>query len=279
VVSFQNARRLREVAAQVPDEYLLLETDAPYLAPEPHRGRSNEPAYLVHTAQALAELRGVSAEDIARITTLNARRLFALGGLPREGAIAYKIRQSLYLNITNRCTNACSFCVRFRTEYVKGHRLRLREEPSAQALKEAIGEPTRYREVVFCGYGEPTLRLEVLKEVAAWVKHEGGRVRLNTNGHGNLIHGRNILPELRGLVDAVSVSLDAQDAATYERLCRPAYWGAFQAVLDFIREAKKHIPQVEATVVTAPGVDIPKCQALCQSLGVPLRVRRLHVVG
>lgn len=278
-VTFKKARRAREVARAIPDDRLLVETDAPYLTPEPLRGRRNEPAFVVHTAREIAALRGVSPEDVARITTLNASRLFGMGETAREGEIAYRIRDSLYLNLTNRCTSRCSFCVRFRSDYVKGHNLRLTREPSAGELEAAIGDPRAYREVVFCGYGEPLLRLEVVKEVAAWVKKRGGTVRIDTNGHGNLIHGRNILPELAGSVDSVSVSLDAQDAETYDRLCSPDFPGAFGEVLAFIREAKRHIPDVQATVVEAEGVDVEKCRALASELSVPLRVRKLDVVG
>ncbi len=99
----------------------------------------------------------------------------------------------------------------------------LDREPTAEELIREIGDPRRYREIVFCGYGEPLLRLDVVKSVAAWVKQRGVSVRLNTNGQGNLIHQRNILPELNGLIDTVSVSLNAQDAETYERVSRPSF--------------------------------------------------------
>jgi TatD DNase family protein len=278
-VTFRNAKKLSEIAKEIPDDYLLIETDAPYLAPEPVRGKRNEPSYIAHTVRRLAELRGVSEEDIVRITTLNARRLFGIGGLPPEGEIAYRIRDSLYLNITNRCTNRCSFCVRFHSDYVKGHNLRLPEEPTEDELKSAIGDPTRYRETVFCGYGEPLLRLDTVKKIAGWIKEEGGSVRINTNGHGNLIHGRNILPELKGIVDSVSVSLDAHDEESYNRICAPAFKNAFQEVISFIREAKASIPHVQATVVEMEGVDLEKCRKITDELGVTLRVRKLDVVG
>lgn len=278
-VTFGNAKRLKEIVKTIPDDRLLIETDAPYLAPEPMRGGRNEPAYILHTAGEIARLRGVAVEDIARITTLNAKRLFGIGNLPLEGQIAYKIRDSLYLNVTNRCTNQCFFCVRFHSDYVKGHYLRLAEEPSVARIEASIGEPSEHKEVVFCGYGEPLIRLDAVKEVASWVKSKGGRVRINTNGHGNLIHGRNILPELRGVVDALSISLDAHDSETYERLCRPFYRGAFDAVLDFIREAKKHIPDVQLTVVDTEGVDLDACRKLAEGLSVALRVRELDTVG
>ena len=278
-VTFKNAKELAEIAKEIPDDYLLIETDAPYLAPEPMRGKRNEPSCIVHTVRRLAELRGVSEEDIARVTTVNARRLFGIGGLPPKGEIAYRIRDSLYLNITNRCTNRCSFCVRFHSDYVKGHNLRLPEEPTEEELKEAIGDPSQHREIVFCGYGEPLLRLDTVRNIAQWIKEKGGRVRINTNGHGNLIHKRNILSELRGIVDSVSVSLDAQDEETYNRICAPSFGSAFQEVLSFIREAKAYIPHVQATVVEMEGVDVEKCRKIADELGVTLRVRKLDIVG
>jgi len=278
-VTFKNAKKLVEIAKIIPDGYLLIETDAPYLTPEPFRGKRNEPAFVVNTAKKIAELRGITFEDIARITMLNAKRLFKLGALPRKGEIAYKIRDSLYLNITNRCTNKCSFCVRFHGDYVKGHNLRLSDEPTEEELKSAIGEPSLYREVVFCGYGEPLLKLDIVKNLSKWIKEKGGRVRINTNGHGNLIHHRNILPELRGLVDSISISFDAPDEETYNRICSPAFKNAFDEVILFMKEARKYIPDVQATVVEMEGVNVDKCRRITDKLGIKLRVRKLDVVG
>lgn len=278
-VTFQKSFRLREIARTVPDDYLLIETDAPYLAPEPFRGKRNEPAYIQHTARHIAELRGISLDDLARITTLNAKQLFGIGIISEKPAIAYKIRDSLYLNITNRCTNKCSFCVKFHSDYVKGHKLKLDHEPTEEEIMEAIGNPSDYKEVVFCGYGEPLYRLEVVKKIAGWIKEHNGQVRINTNGHANLIHKRNITPELKGIVDRLSVSLDAHDQETYNRICRPVYKNSFNDVIDFIRKAKEAIPEVQATVVEIEGVDIEKCRQITDILGVVLRVRRFNVVG
>jgi TatD DNase family protein len=278
-VTFKNAVKLKDIASAIPDEYILMETDAPYLAPVPVRGKRNEPAFIAHVAEELARLRGVSPEDIARITSLNAKRLFGIGEIRLKGEIAYMIRDSLYLNITNRCTNKCSFCIRFHSDYVKGHNLRLEEEPTTEEIKGAIGEPSLYKEVVFCGYGEPFLRLDAIKDVAFWIKQKGGRVRVNTNGHGNMIHGRNILPELSGLVDELSVSLDTHDADSYERLCSPVFKNAYEGVLDFIREARKYIPDVGVTVIGMEGVDAGAARKVADALGVRLRIRKLDIVG
>jgi TatD DNase family protein len=278
-VTFKNAKGLKEVARKIPDERLLIETDAPYLSPVPYRGMRNEPARVVETAKVLASLRGVGLEDIARITTLNAKMLFGIGEIPGEGEIAYRIRDNLYLNLTNRCSNVCGFCVRFHTDYVKGHNLRLSREPSLEELKTAIGNPLDYREVVFCGYGEPLLRFELLKDLALWIKKRGGRVRVNTNGHGNMIHRRNILPELEGLVDSISISLNAHDDETYRKICRPRVKDAFKGVMEFIREATRYIPEVTVTVVDMEGVDLDACRRIAEDSGVRFRVRRLDSVG
>jgi TatD DNase family protein len=278
-VTFKNAKTLREIAGFIPDEFLLIETDAPYLAPVPMRGKRNEPSFLQHTAQAIAEIRGISLADLARITTLNATRLFKIGSISKQGEVVYKIRDSLYLNITNRCTNKCGFCVKSRTSYVKGHNLRLEKEPTALQIIKAIQDPRAYKEIVFCGIGEPLLRLDIVKKVAAWIKRNGGTVRINTNGQGNLIHGRDIIPELQGIVDSISVSLDAEDAKKYEKICRPSIKGSFEGVLSFIREAAKVIPEVKATVVKIPGVNIEKCRKIAEELGVELRVRDFDMVG
>lgn len=279
-VTFPKADALREVVRQVPIESMLVETDSPYLAPQAFRGRRNEPAFVRFTAEEVAKVKGLSFDDVARITSYNAMQLFGIGEIPKKGKITYPIRNSLYLNITNRCTAACTFCVRYFTDVVKGHALRLQKEPTAKDLIKEIGDPKKHDEVVFCGYGEPLLRLDVVKEVSAAVKKKGGRVRIDTNGHGNLIHNRDILPELKGLVDAVSVSLNAQNEELYMKLSQPKFGpGTYDAVKQFIRDAKNSIPDVTATVVSAPGVDIEACRRIAEELGAKYRVRDYNVVG
>jgi TatD DNase family protein len=78
IVTFKKAEELRSVARDVPSERLLIETDCPYLAPVPYRGKRNEPAYVVEVARCLAELRGIELQEMARLTTANFRRAFRL---------------------------------------------------------------------------------------------------------------------------------------------------------------------------------------------------------
>ncbi len=191
--------------------------------------------------------------------------------------VAYELEGSLYLNVTNRCTAACSFCTRGTSPRIGPYDLRLRKEPTLQELRMAAADAERYREVVFCGYGEPTLRLDVVTALAAELHGRGISLRLNTNGHGNLIHRRNIVPELARSFPSVSVSLNAADAPAYRRLCRPRFGlRSYGAVLDFTRNCRRLIPRVVVTVVDVEGVDIGACRQVAADLGVPLRVRRYY---
>lgn len=271
---------LREVVRGVSIDRMLVETDCPYLAPVPFRGKRNEPAYVRLAAERLAEVKGLSLEDVARITTKNVRDLFGIRLWDQSTKIAYKIRNSLYLNITNRCSNRCSFCAKFDDFTVKGHNLLLDGEPSFEEIMAAVGQPQGIDEVVFCGYGEPLIRLDLVKRVASELKGRGYPIRINTDGQANIVHGRNILPELAGLVDSVSVSLNAPDAAAYGQICNTPFGEAgFEAVCTFIREAQQFIPQVVASAVTVPGIDIDACRRLAESLGAEFRAREYAEVG
>ena len=193
-------------------------------------------------------------------------------------SIEYQIGNSLYLNITNRCTSKCSFCIRYKTKLFNSeNELWLKKEPTAKEIIEAIGDPTKYKEVVFCGYGEPLIRLDVVIEVSKWLKGKGARVRIDTNGHGNLIHKRNIVPELEGLVDSISISLNAQNGKIYNEICRPDFGeNAFDAIIEFAKECKKYIPEVELTVVGIPQIDVKAAKKIADDLGVPFRVRTYY---
>lgn len=273
--------RLPEVARAVPIENIVVETDAPYLAPQSRRGRRNEPAFVAETAAALAVIKGLAGRDIERITTRNACGLFRLPCPQASPEVAYAIRNSLYLNVTNRCSNRCTFCTRETRPLVKGHDLTLRREPTAEDLLSAAGDVSGYDEVVFCGFGEPLLRWEIVREVARELKRRGARVRINTNGQARLLLGRDILPEMAGIVDALSVSLNAPDAETYARICRPeAGAAAYDAVTSFIREARRYVPSVTASVVALPGLDLEACRLLAEGeLGAAFRIRQYNEVG
>ena len=201
-----------------------------------------------------------------------------------QQTIAYRIGDNLYLNITDHCTLRCRFCPKYNgTHQVHQYDLSLRRKPSLPAILQAIadaGEIKQFQEVVFCGYGEPTLRLKELLAVAKHVKSQGARVRLNTDGLANLVHKHNVLPELGQCIDAVSVSMNAQNEAVYEKHCRPSLPGSYQAMLDFLRQAPDHISDVTATAIDGlQGVDIQQCAAIAKGLNIKFRRRVLDVVG
>ncbi|MFN2258167.1 MAG: hypothetical protein ABR516_06790 [Desulfuromonadaceae bacterium] len=176
-------------------------------------------------------MKGLKLADVARITSRNCYDLFGIGTIETTATIAYQIRDSLYLNITNRCTNSCIFCAKFNDFVVKGHELKLDHEPDVDEVLTAIGDPTVYH-------------------------------------------------ELSGLVDAISVSLNAADATTYQNLCQSRFGEqSFAAVTEFLRLAKDHIPDVTATMVTYPGIDIEACEELAKTIGVAFRVREYNEVG
>ncbi len=278
-LTFKNAKNLREVAKALPVERLLLETDAPFLAPQEFRGKRNEPAYLKYLVDEWAKLLGLSKGDIARITTHNADKLFELG-LEETPKIAYEIRDSLYLNITNNCTNTCDFCVRNKTQFVKGHNLKLDREPSADEILKAVGNPKKYSQIVFCGYGEPTTRLDAIKTVAKNLKEQGAKIRIVTNGHGDLINSRPVAKELKGLIDRISVSLNTDTEGAYNKICKPKFGpGTYRRVLDFIKDCTANGIETEVTCLDLSGVDVKKCEKIAKDLGASFRLRKIGIVG
>jgi len=279
-ITYKGSGTQVEAVRRIPLEKLLIETDCPFLAPLPYRGKTNEPAYVPLVAKKIGEIKGVAGEDVGRVTILSALRIFRIPE-EEEVRVSYKIRNSLYLNITNRCTNTCTFCAKRDDYYVKGHYLKLPGEPSVEEVVAEVGDPTEYDEIVFCGFGEPFLRLADVKAIAKALKGKGAKIRINTDGLANLVHGRNVLPELSGLVDALSVSLNAPDAGTYARICPNRYGAAsFPALLDFLREAPRHIPSVVATAVDLPGLDPDAVRRLAESIeGVTFRLRPFAEVG
>lgn len=197
------------------------------------------------------------------------------------GDVAYRgPGGAVYLNITNRCSSSCTFCLREWAEGVYGARLTLAAEPSAGEVIEALtaeldGRPAP--EVVFCGFGEPTMRLDVVLAVTEWLREGGVRSRLNTNGHGGLISPRRTVPACLAAagLNAVAVSLNAADEETYERLCRPALPGAYRATLAFAEDCVRHGIDTTLSVVDHPDADVTACAAIAAALGAAFRVRAL----
>jgi TatD DNase family protein len=271
-VTFKNSGAA-EVLSSIGYDHIMLETDGPYLAPVPHRGKRNEPSFLPLIADAVAKTCHATADDVARTTSHNAKKLFGIGAMDPP-VFVYQLGRSLYINLTNRCNADCIFCDRKGEAVVKGHNLKITREPTPAEVIAQIGDPTRFEEIVFCGYGEPTIRFDAVKEISSAVKEKGGMVRLNTDGHGSIINKRNIAPELEGLVDTVSVSLNSVDPIQYGHLMRLDGIKYHAAMLDFVREAKKHVPSVVLSVVGMSEVDQVRAKGFAENeLGVKYRVR------
>lgn len=195
--------------------------------------------------------------------------------------ITYICGNSLYINLTNRCSNRCAFCVRDKHDNVNGKdNLWLEREPSVEEIKADI--KTRnisdFDMIVFCGFGEPFERFDDCILIAKWIKETFGdiKIRVNTNGQGSLIAGRDITPEMAGAIDIVSISLNTDTAEKYDALCQSDFGKeAYGAVIDFAKRAKEYVGEVIFSVVdhvTSPK-EIENCRKIAKECGVSFRVR------
>jgi len=272
-ITFKKSETLREIVKAVPLENILIETDSPFLSPAPHRGKRNEPSYIGLVAEVIAELHHVRVKDVARTTSYNTLKLFGFGKAP-EKKFTYQIGKSLYINVTNRCNADCIFCTRKEEPVIFGYNLGMgkSEEPPAGIYINEIGDPKKYKEIVFCGYGEPTIRWDVVKQVATWVKENGGKTRMNTNGHGNLINKRDITPELKDTIDMISISLNSVEPKQYAKLMRVDE-SLHAEMLDFARKSKNYT-LVVMSIVGLSEVDTQIARDFVKAeLGVLFRER------
>ncbi len=194
--------------------------------------------------------------------------------------ILYRVHNGIYVNLTNRCSSACTFCLRQTMDHVgESHSLWLEREPTAQEVEAEFEkwDLSQFQEIVFCGFGEPTCALPVLLEVAHWLKqHYALPIRVNTNGQGSLIAGHDIAPELATCVDVVSISLNDPDPQEYQKLVRSKFGDeAFPGMLDF---AKKCVEQDLKVVMTTVDTTIThqaeeECRKICHEIGAAYRIR------
>ncbi len=198
------------------------------------------------------------------------------------GSIVYIYGYSLYINLTNKCTNSCDFCIRNYTDNLgDAENLWLDEEPGAEQVlarirEEIVEKKTPVEEIIFCGYGEPTERLEVLLEVARGVRAFTDKpVRLNTNGLSDLINGRPTAKELSQVLDAVSVSLNAPTPEKYQNLCHSVFGEkSLPEIIRWTKEIKGYMQDVRMSVVSViPEEEVEECRRIAQNLGVRFRVR------
>ena len=272
-ITFKRADSLREIVGHVDVDNLLLETDSPFMTPVPHRGKRNEPIFVKFVAETVADIHGITYDEVVRRTYFNAVKLFSLEN-NQKVSFTYQIGNSLYINITNRCNADCVFCNRKGDAELKGYKLKMAksEEPDAKVYINEIGDPNRYDEVVFCGYGEPTIRWDIVKDVAKYIKDNGGKTRINTDGHGNVINKRDITPELKGLIDTVSISLNSVDPEQYAKLMRIDK-SMHAEMMNFAKKAKE-FSKVVMTIVGIDGVDRERAkQLVTEEIGADYRER------
>lgn len=194
--------------------------------------------------------------------------------------IVYEVGSNLYVNITNKCPCSCTFCIRQNADGAYGSdSLWLEHEPDIEEIKEALKKADfkKYNEIIFCGYGEPTERIDILCETAKYIKENNGpAVRLNTNGLSDLIHNKPTAKMLEGLVDTVSVSLNAGTKDEYLKVTRPKFGEvSYEAMQKFAAECKEYVKNVVFSVVDVIGEDeIAASQSIADKLGITLRVRK-----
>ncbi|MBE5926344.1 MAG: TIGR04100 family radical SAM protein [Lachnospiraceae bacterium] len=194
--------------------------------------------------------------------------------------ITYPARTGIYVNMTNRCPCACTFCLRNNKDHVfDSDSLWLDREPTIQEVCDSIDtwDLTKYEEIVFCGYGEPTERLHDLLEVAKYIKSKSAiKIRINTNGLADLICNESTAPKLKGLIDTVSISLNATDKDEYLKVVRPKFGiQSYDAMLKFAKECTEYVPSVIMTVVdvVTSKDEQEACRKICESVGATLRIR------
>lgn len=194
--------------------------------------------------------------------------------------ILYTYKDNVYLNITNKCPCACTFCIRSQKNAIgSADNLWLEHNPDFEEVKNAIDnfDFTGYNEVIFCGYGEPTNAFDLLIKVAQYIRNKMNiKIRVNTNGLGSLINERDISQELCQNVDAVSISLNCSNEEEYNKVVRPKFGiKSYSAMLDFAKNCKKYTDDVMLSVVDVIGEEeIAKCQKIADDLDIKLRVRK-----
>ena len=199
----------------------------------------------------------------------------------RTPSFVYMLNGNCYINLTNLCTLRCAFCPKFNKQWdVRGYNLHLDNEPSVKNIIEKIGDISKYKEIVFCGLGEPTMKLSKLLQVSKILKKQDARIRLNTDGLGNLVNGMDITQKLADNIDAISISLNAQNETVYNKHCRPPQTGTYNALLDFISAISKKMNDVTLTAIDGlEDVDIDECERMAQQYGVKFNRRVLDKVG
>ena len=151
----------------------------------------------------------------------------------------------IYINMTNRCSCSCTFCLRSLKEFNEHNSLWLKEEPSVELVKELFS------------------------------KYDWSHVRINTNGLSDLVFGEPTASRLAGIFDTVSISLNSSTAQKYLDVTRNRFGlASYDAMLSFAKACQRYVPNVVMTVVDVIGAEeVAACQKVCDTHGLQLRVR------
>jgi TatD DNase family protein len=170
---------------------------------------------------------------------------------------------------------SCPYCIKRKwNNKFEGNDLKLELEPSYEEVLAAIKNPEKYGEVIFCGYGDCLINIETVKKISKWIKNKGGKVRVNTAGLANRYYDRNILPELKGIVDVISISLNGSNSNEFNEINKPMFKEeSFDEVVKFVKEAKNHIPKVVITAVELLMLDTSKVKKIAKEIDVRFRIR------
>lgn len=186
--------------------------------------------------------------------------------------------KTLYVNLTNKCSNDCVFCIRNTVDKIKGKNMWLENENfTAEDVIKQFDNFNTPQEVVFCGFGEPFINLEILKEVASYLKQKNIKTRVNTNGMGNVINKRDILPEISNIIDEISISLNAPTKEQYNEISKPKIKNAYVEMIDFAKKCVENNIKTTMTVVDEYpdySLDIQACKKITDEIGVDFRVRK-----
>ncbi|MCK5130564.1 MAG: YchF/TatD family DNA exonuclease [Candidatus Sabulitectum sp.] len=276
-LTYRKNNKLRRLIPRIPGDRLLVETDSPFLPPEPFRGRRNEPAYTRFITMGIRELwdGSMSIENTSYILWENAMRAYRLHPENRRADIVYRYGDSLYVNLTSRCQNNCSFCIRRSADGISSYYLKHKEDPAESLVLSTIEAfPIEdFTELVFCGFGEPTLRSDLLMKSARAAGARGVKTRLNTNGLCTSFLSDHQVMRLLHCFDSVSISLNASGTREYNRICLSSVEDSWEHLMKFIRLAKNTGIDTQLSVVKNSGVDLQRVKALAERLQMFLRIR------
>ena len=198
----------------------------------------------------------------------------------RKDTYVYTLDGNLYINLTNKCSNACDFCVRNERSSYYGNYLWLKNgDPTVEkviAAANGFGDLSRFNEVVFCGFGEPTYKVAEMVALCDFFHEKGLKTRLNTNGQGNLINKRDIVPDLKDKIDFVNISLNASCYEKYQPICRSQFKEAgFEGMIEFAKLCRRNGVNCRFSIVDCIGEEeVAACKCLADSVKIPLYVRK-----